>query len=225
MDKFIIKGLAANIVAGVLFLACILISAGTVRYWQAWAFFIVFEAACQGLGVYFLVHDRKVIERRVAVGPMAEKEPAQKVISALFLLGFLVMLIFPALDHRYGWSPVPAYLSVLGDVFAALSLLANIPVLKANRYAASTIRVEEGQPVVATGPYALVRHPMYSAAIVLLVSIPLSLGSWLGVLWIVPFFPVLAWRLLDEERFLRQNLPGYAEYTQKVPYRLVPRVW
>jgi len=203
VDRFIIKGIAANVVAGALFLACMLIPAGTVHYWQAWAFFAVFEAACQGLGIYFLVHDRKVIERRVAVGPAAEKEPAQKIISALFLLGFLVLLIFPALDHRYGWSPVPAYVSVLGDVLVALSLLANISVLKANRYAASTIRVEEGQPVVSTGPYALVRHPMYSAAIVLLVSIP----------------------LLDEERFLRQNLPGYGEYTQKVRYRLVPRVW
>lgn len=225
MDKFIMKGLAANVVAGGMFLACILISAGTVHYWQAWAFFLVFEAACQGLGIYFLVHDRKVIERRVAVGPAAEKEPAQKVISALFLVGFLVLLIFPALDRRYRWSPVPAYVSVLGDVLVALSILADIPVLKANRYAASTIRVEEGQPVVSTGPYALVRHPMYSAAIVLLASIPLALGSWLGLLWLVPFFPVLAWRLLDEERFLRQNLPGYTEYTQKVRYRLVPRVW
>jgi protein-S-isoprenylcysteine O-methyltransferase Ste14 len=225
MDRFIIKGIAASVVFGALFLACILIPAGTVHYWQAWAFFIVFEASCQGLGVYFLLHDRKVIERRVAVGPAAEKEPAQKVISALFLLGFLVMLIFPALDHRYGWSPVPAYVSVLGDVLVALSLLADIPVLNANKYAASTIRVEEGQPVVSTGPYALVRHPMYSAAAVLLVSIPLALGSWLGLLWLVPFSVVLAWRLLDEERFLRQNLPGYTEYTQKVRYRLLPRVW
>jgi protein-S-isoprenylcysteine O-methyltransferase Ste14 len=225
MDKFIIKGLAANLVAAAFFLACILISAGTVHYWQAWAFFIVFETACQGLGIYFLVYDRKVIERRVAVGPAAEKEPAQKILSALFMLGFLVMLIFPGLDHRYRWSPVPAWVSVLGDVLVALSLLANIPVLKANRYAAATIRVEEGQPVVSTGPYALVRHPMYSAAIVLLASIPLALGSWLGLLWLVPFSAVLAWRLLNEERFLRQNLPGYAEYTQKTRYRLVPRVW
>lgn len=225
MNKLLMKGLAANVVAGGVFLGCILIPAGTVHYWQGWAFFIVFEAACQGLGIYFLVYDRKVIERRMVVGPAAEKEPAQKVISALFLLGFLVLLIFPALDHRYRWSPVPAYLSVLGDVLVALSLLANIPVMKANRYAASTIRVEEGQPVASTGPYALVRHPMYSAALVLLASIPLALGSWLGLLWLVPFFPVLAWRLLDEERFLRQNLPGYAEFTQKVRYRLAPHVW
>lgn len=225
MDKFIIKGLAANVVAGALFLSCILVSAGTVHYWQAWVFFIVFELACQGLGVYFLIYDRKVIERRMAVGPAAEKEPAQKIISALFMLGFLVMLIFPALDHRHGWSPVPACISVLGDLLVALSLLANIPVLQANRYAASTIRVEEGQPVVSSGPYAFVRHPMYSTALVLFAGIPLALGSWLGLLWLVPLFLVVAWRLLDEERFLRLNLPGYAEYMQRVRYRLLPGVW
>ena len=225
MDKFILKGIVANVVVGALFLACLFIPAGTIHYWQAWVFFIVFEASGQGLGAYFLVHDRKVLERRVAIGPTAEKEPAQKVISALFLVGFTVMIIFPALDHRYGWSPVPAYMSVLGDVLVAISLLANIPILKANKYAASTIRVEEGQPVVSTGPYAWVRHPMYSVVMILLVGIPLALGSWLGLLWIAAFFPVLAWRLLDEERFLRQNLPGYDEYTQKVRYRLVPHVW
>jgi protein-S-isoprenylcysteine O-methyltransferase Ste14 len=225
MDKFIIKGIVANVVTGALFLACLFIPAGTIHYWQAWVFFIVFEVSGQALGLYFLVHDRKVLERRVEVGPTAEKEPAQKVISVLFLVGFAVMLIFPALDHRYGWSPVPAYMSVFGDMLVAVSLLANIPILKTNKYAASTIRVEEGQPVVSTGPYAWVRHPMYSVVMILLVGIPLALGSWLGLLWLAAFFPVLAWRLLDEERFLRQNLPGYDEYIQKVRYRLVPHVW
>ncbi|MGC1405012.1 MAG: isoprenylcysteine carboxylmethyltransferase family protein [Thermodesulfobacteriota bacterium] len=225
MDKFILKGIVANVVTGALFLACLFIPAGTIHYWQAWVFFIVFEVSGQALGVYFLVHDRKVLERRVEIGPTAEKEPAQKIISVLFLVGFAFMIIFPALDHRYGWSPVPAYMSVLGDMLVAVSLLANIPILKTNKYAASTIRVEEGQPVVSTGPYAWVRHPMYSVVMILLVGIPLALGSWLGLLWLAAFFPVLAWRLLDEERFLRQNLPGYDEYTQKVRYRLVPHVW
>ena len=225
MGKFLVKGIAGNLVSGAIFLACLFIPAGTFHYWQAWAFFIAFEAAAQGLGIYFLVFDRKVIERRMAIGPTAEKEPAQKIISALFIIGFLLMLIFPALDHRFGWSPVPAYVSVLGDILVGLSLLADIPVLKANRYAAATIRVEEGQPLATTGPYAFVRHPMYSAAIVLVASIPLALGSWLGLLGLVPFVLVIAWRILDEERFLRQNLPGYADYTQKVRYRLSPGIW
>ncbi len=225
MSKFVVQGIAGNLATAALFLACIFIPAGTVHYWQAWAFFAAFEAAAQSIGVYFLVHDRSVLERRMAFGPQAEKELVQKLISTLIVTAFLLMLIFPALDHRYGWSPVPAYVSVLADILVALSLLANIPVLKANRYAASTIRVEEGQPIASTGPYAWVRHPMYAAAIALFVSIPLALGSWRGVLGLAPVLLLLAWRLLNEERFLRQNLPGYVEYTHKVRYRLVPLVW
>jgi protein-S-isoprenylcysteine O-methyltransferase Ste14 len=97
--------------------------------------------------------------------------------------------------------------------------------MKANSYAAATIQVEKGQPVIQTGPYAYVRHPMYAGVFVLLAGIPLALGSWWGVLLIIAFFPVLAWRLLDEERFLHQNLPGYTAYTQKVRCRLLPYIW
>jgi protein-S-isoprenylcysteine O-methyltransferase Ste14 len=225
MNTFILKGIIGNIIAGAVFLACLLIPAGTIHYWQAWAFFTAFEAAAQTLGVYLLVTDRKVLERRMNFGPKAETEPAQKAISALFVAGFPVMLVFPALDHRYGWSPVPAALSIAADVLVALALLANIPILKANAYAASTIRVEEGQPVISTGPYAVVRHPMYAAALALLAGVPVALGSWLGLVWIVIFFPVLAWRLLDEERYLRANLAGYPDYCARVRWRLVPYVW
>jgi protein-S-isoprenylcysteine O-methyltransferase Ste14 len=97
--------------------------------------------------------------------------------------------------------------------------------MQSNSYAASIIRVEEGQPVVSTGPYAYVRHPMYSGALLLLLAMPLALGSWWSVLLVVPFFPVLVWRILDEENFLRKDLPGYAGYMQRVRYRLVPWVW
>jgi len=106
-----------------------------------------------------------------------------------------------------------------------LSFLLFFVVLKSNTYAASTIQVENGQPVVSTGPYAYVRHPMYSGALLLLAAMPLALGSWRSVLLVLPFFPILVWRILDEERFLRKNLLGYAEYMQRVRYRLVPRLW
>jgi protein-S-isoprenylcysteine O-methyltransferase Ste14 len=138
---------------------------------------------------------------------------------------FVVAFLFPAFDHRFGWSPVPVVVTVIGNMLVVLSFVIFFFVLKANSYAASTIRVEEGQPVISSGPYALVRHPMYTGALVLLTGIPLALGSWWGVLLIVPFFPVLVWRLLDEEQFLHRNLPGYTEYTFKVRYRLVPHVW
>jgi protein-S-isoprenylcysteine O-methyltransferase Ste14 len=159
------------------------------------------------------------------VGPRAEKEPAQKIIMALAMVGFIAMLVFPALDRRFGWSSVPAPVSLLGDALIALGFLFTFFVFRENSYGASTIQVAEGQTVVSTGPYALVRHPMYSGAIVMLVGVPLALGSWWGLFVFLLILPVLIWRLFDEERFLRQNLPGYAEYQTKVKYRLVPFIW
>ena len=134
-------------------------------------------------------------------------------------------VVLPAFDHRFGWSPVAPAVSVIANAMIALSFLLFFAVMKSNPYAASTIQVEEGQPVVSTGLYAHIRHPMYSGALLLLAAMPLALGSWWSVFLLVPFFPVLVWRILDEELFLRKNLPGYAEYMQRVRYRLVPRLW
>lgn len=185
----------------------------------------MFAVSSQALGIYFLTHDRKLVERRIKLGPMAEQRPAQKIISALFMLGFVGFVVLPALDHRFGWSPVAPALSIFAAATIMLSFVLFFLVMKSNSYAASTIQVEAGQPVVSTGPYAYVRHPMYSGALLLLTAMPLALGSWLSVLLVVPFFPVLVWRILDEEDLLRKNLPGYAEYMRRVPYRLVPCVW
>ena len=135
------------------------------------------------------------------------------------------MLVFPVLDQRFGWSSVPASVSVLGDALIALAFLFIFFVFKENSYGASTIQIAEGQTVVSTGPYALVRHPMYAGALVMLIGTPLALGSWWGLFAVLLILPVLIWRLLDEERFLRQNLAGYAEYQTKVKYRLLPFIW
>ena len=159
------------------------------------------------------------------IGPLAEQRPSQKLISALFILGFVGFVVLPAFDHRFGWSPVASFVSVIANAMIVLSFLLFFVVMKWNSYAASTIRVEEGQAAVTTGPYAYVRHPMYSGALLLLVATPLALGSWLSILLVVPVFPVLVWRIVDEESFLRKNLPGYDEYIQRVRYRLVPHVW
>jgi len=141
------------------------------------------------------------------------------------MLGFIAMLVFPVLDHRFGWSSVPASVSVLGDALIALAFLFIFFVFKENSYGASTIQIAEGQTVISTGPYALVRHPMYAGALVMLIGTPIALGSWWGLFAVLLILPVLIWRLLDEERFLRQNLAGYAEYQTKVRYRLLPCIW
>ena len=225
MSNFYVRGVLANLITLAILLACLFIPAGTLNYWQAWIFAVVFEASAQTLGIYFLLHDRKLVERRMRIGPLAEQRPGQKLISALFILGFAGFVVLPAFDHRFGWSPVAPVVSVIANAVIVLSFLLFFAVMKSNSYAASTIQVEEGQPVVSTGPYAYVRHPMYSGALLLLAAMPLALGSWLSVLLVVPFFPVLVWRILDEEWFLRRNLPGYDGYMQRLRYRLIPRVW
>jgi protein-S-isoprenylcysteine O-methyltransferase Ste14 len=225
MDPVIVRGIVSNLVFALILVACLFLPAGAWNYWQGWVFLVVFELCAQAFGVYFLVNDRKAIERRVWVGPTAEREPAQKIISALIIASFIAACIVPAFDHRFGWSPVAPAVSILGDALVAFSFLIFFLVLQANRYAASTIQVEEGQPVISSGPYALVRHPIYSAALLLIVGIPLALRSGWGVLLLVPFLPALLWRLLDEERFFRRNLPGYAPYTQQAPHRLIPAIF
>src|SRR5215472_2213789 len=209
---------------GIVALAALLfIPAGTLDYWQGWLFMAVFVYTSGAITVYLAIRDPKLLERRMNVGPRAEKEPAQKIIMRLAMLGFIAMLVFPVLDHRFGWSSVPASVSVLGDALIALAFI--FFVFKENSYGASTIQIAEGQTVVSTGPYALVRHPMYAGALIMLIGTPLALGSCWGLFAILLILPVLIWRLLDEERFLRQNLAGYAKYQTKVKYHLLPFIW
>jgi protein-S-isoprenylcysteine O-methyltransferase Ste14 len=156
------------------------------------------------------------------VGPMAETEKSQKVIVTIALLSSAAAALIPALDRRFGWSNVPTAIVILGDALIALSYLGFYFVFRENTYGAATVRVEENQRVISTGPYAIVRHPMYAAALILMLGIPLALGSWWGLLSLALGVPALVWRILDEERLLKRDLPGYAEYTQRAPFRLIP---
>jgi len=200
----------------------IFLPAWTLRYWQGWAFLATFAAASTALTVYMALYDRELLERRLRAGPTAETESSQKIIVLLVMLGFTAFLVLPVLDHRFGWSPVPAYVSIVGNVLIALGFLFIFFVLRENSYAASTIQIAEGQRVISTGPYAVVRHPMYSAALLLVIGMPLALDSWYGLVGMLVILPVLIWRLTDEENFLTRNLPGYVEYKSKVRWRLIP---
>jgi protein-S-isoprenylcysteine O-methyltransferase Ste14 len=172
-----------------------------------------------------MIKDPKLLERRMKAGPAAEKEPTQKIIVMFAMLSFAGLGILPALDHRFGWSDVPTSFVILGNILIALSYIAFYFVFKENTYGASTIQVEENQKVISTGPYALVRHPMYTGALILMLGMPLALGSWWGLLLFIPGVAWIIWRLLDEERFLSRNLAGYTEYENRVRYHLVPYVW
>jgi protein-S-isoprenylcysteine O-methyltransferase Ste14 len=200
----------------------IFLPAGTLRYWQGWAFLATFAVCSTALTVYMAVYDEKLLERRLRSGPRAEARTSQKIIIAFIMLGSIAFLVFPVLDHRFGWSPVPSYASIIGDGLIVLGYLFIFFVVRENSYAASTIQIAEDHRVISTGPYALVRHPMYAGALLLILGLPLALGSWYGVLGLIGFVPVLIWRLSDEERFLTSNLPGYAEYKGKVRWRLIP---
>jgi protein-S-isoprenylcysteine O-methyltransferase Ste14 len=199
--------------------------AWTLAYWQAWVFIVVFMTSANAIGVYLSLKDPALLERRKKVGPAEEQSMAQKIIASLAIFGNLALLVFCAFDHRFAWSPVSSYVSVAGDVLVALGLLIDLFVFRENSCGASTIQVVEGQKVISTGLYARVRHPMYVGVLVMVIGVPLALGSWWGLAILALVTPVLIWRILDEEKFLKNNLPGYREYEQKVRYRLVPYLW
>ncbi|HWZ16847.1 MAG TPA: isoprenylcysteine carboxylmethyltransferase family protein [Mucilaginibacter sp.] len=201
------------------------IPAGTFNYWQAWVFLAVFFTAVLAITMYLKKEDPKLLERRIKAGSAAETQRSQKVIQFLAAIAFILIFILSALDHRFGWSVVPWYVAVAGDLLVALGLLAVFFVFRENSFASATIEVATEQRLIATGPYAIVRHPMYSGAFVMLLGVPLALGSWWGLLTVIPIMVVIIWRLIDEEKFLQINLPGYSDYLGKVKYRLLPFIW
>jgi protein-S-isoprenylcysteine O-methyltransferase Ste14 len=218
--------LTASSVFGTLAVGLILFGpAGTLHYWQAWAFIAVFTAATLGPTIYLARANPAALQRRMHAGPRAETRAAQKVIITSSFVILFAMMAFSALDHRMGWSAVPPWVSVLGDVLVATGLGLAMLVIIQNSYAAATVTVETGQQVASGGVYKFVRHPMYVGNVIMMIGIPLALGSYWGLLFVVPGVAVLVFRILDEEKLLTQDLPGYREYAQHVRYRLVPNVW
>jgi protein-S-isoprenylcysteine O-methyltransferase Ste14 len=226
MNKILYTRVAVQLLLFQIYMGALLfLPAGTFDYWEAWLFITVFFACSVALTIWLMYKDPKLLERRMNAGPAAEKEPMQKIIMVAAMLFFAGSGVLPALDHRFGWSTVPTYVVILGDVVIVLSYFIFYLVLRENTYSAATIQVEENQRVISTGLYAMIRHPMYTGALILILGIPLALGSWWGLLMFIPSVAVIIWRLLDEERFLSRNLAGYTEYKNKVRYRLIPLVW
>jgi protein-S-isoprenylcysteine O-methyltransferase Ste14 len=199
--------------------------AGTLHYWQAWVFIAVFAAASIVSTIYLARAKPAALQRRMHAGPRAETRAAQKIIITGSFLDLFVMMAFSAFDHRMGWSTVPAWLSVVGDVLVVAGLSIAMLVVIENSYAAATVTVETGQKVASGGLYKFVRHPMYVGNVIMMVGMPLALGSYWGLLFVLPGVAVLVFRILDEEKLLTQELAGYREYAQRVRYRLVPNVW
>ncbi len=209
------------LVMGLLLFIC----AGTAHYWQAWVYLAIFTSASALTTIYLLRNDRALLERRMSGGPTAENRPVQKFIMLCTSIGFIGLLVVPAFDHRFGWSAVPLAGVVAGNVLVAIGFCLIFLVYRENTFTSATIEVAENQRVISSGPYSIVRHPMYASASLYLLGTPLALGSYWGLVPIAAMTPFLLWRLFDEERLLAQNLPGYREYQKRIRHRLVPFIW
>lgn len=219
--RLFISGLAEPVVFGVI----MFVVAGTIDYWQAWLLLAVFVVSVSTSNIYLLRNHPAALQRRMQGGPIAETRMVQKAVMGGLWLSLVTMLVVSVLDHRFGWTHVPPVICLAGNVLVAVGLMTPMVVVIQNNYAAATVRVEAGQRLASTGLYGLVRHPMYTGNVIMMVGIPLALGSYWGLVLVAPGLTVLAFRIRDEETMLRQELDGYLEYTQKVRYRLVPGMW
>jgi protein-S-isoprenylcysteine O-methyltransferase Ste14 len=223
--KTVGKGLVSAALGLVAFGLMLFLPAGTLHYWQAWVFLAVFALSTWIPSFYLIRTNPAALERRMRAGPLAETRTVQRIVTTVVYICFPAMLVVSAFDHRFGWSTVPTTVTVVGDILVAIGLGVAMLVVIQNGYAAANITVESEQTLVSTGLYGLVRHPMYAGSVVMMIGIPLALGSYWGLVFVIPGLVVLALRIRDEEGLLERELRGYSEYEQQVHYRLVPYVW
>jgi protein-S-isoprenylcysteine O-methyltransferase Ste14 len=209
---------AALAVIGLMFF----VPAGTLDYWQAWAYIAMVFIPASLVILYFLNKDPEFLERRMK---LKEKEAKQQLVVKLSGILFVIGFLIPGLDHRFGWSNVPFELVAAADACVLIGYLICFLVFRENSYAGRTIEVVKGQKVISTGPYSIIRHPMYFGVLLMYLATPIALGSY----WALPPFllvvPIILFRILNEEEVLRRELPGYADYCKKTRYRLIPYVW
>lgn len=216
--------------AGLVFLICVLctvlfVSYGSFDYNLAWVYLFVFAFSVVWITVYLFLFDKHLLKSRLAAGPVAETRTIQKVIQSVAGLAFIGLFLISALDYKNKWSNVSLEISYAADIICALSFVLLYYVFKQNTFLSATIEVQEKQQVVSTGLYGVVRHPMYTGALVLLLFTPVALGSYYGLFLLPILIAVIVYRAIDEERELKQNLMGYQEYCKKVKYRLIPFIF
>jgi protein-S-isoprenylcysteine O-methyltransferase Ste14 len=222
--KMIVQSLVFAVLLGLL----LFLPAGTLAWPQAWVFMALFIACSEATGLWLLKTDPALLAARMRSPLSAEQKPRDRAIITAILVGLCAWVVFMALDaRRFGWSHAPLWAQVVGAALILWAFYGWAGVLRANSFAATTIQLqqERGQTVISTGPYAVVRHPMYAYALLFMIGVPLLLGSLWGLLGVVLFIPLLAARTLGEEAMLGDGLSGYREYAAKVRYRLVPGVW
>jgi protein-S-isoprenylcysteine O-methyltransferase Ste14 len=226
----VIQELTKKAIRGLIWLQIIMalmlfLPAWTVRFWEAWIYWLLFSVLSVVVTLHFLKHDPRLVESRLRAGPTAEREKSQKVIQTLTVILWCALIIIPGIERRFYSSRIPTALVLLGDALVAVGYYIIFLALRENRWAASIIEVQPGQRVISTGLYGVIRHPMYSGGVLMIFATPLALGSLWGFVCAVLLCGNITARLLDEERYLSKNLPGYTEYCRKVRYRLIPYLW
>ena len=218
IKKIIIRFSLVPIVLGFF----ILVPAGTFNYWQVYVYIAILVIPMMFVLFYFLNNDPQFLERRMRV---KEKEKQQIIIQIFFSFVFLSGFIIPGLDKRFGWSDIPVNIVIIADIIILLGYLLIFFVFKQNSYASRVVEVEKSQKVISTGLYSFVRHPMYIGVIIMYVPTPIALGSYWGLIPMATIPLALIFRILNEEKILCKDLPGYKEYCQKTRYRLIPFIW
>jgi protein-S-isoprenylcysteine O-methyltransferase Ste14 len=215
-----------GIVQTIVFALLLFVPAGTLAWPQGWAFFVLFCVCNLGIGFWLMKTNPALLAERMKSPLSREQKPRDRAVYVAFFIGAIVWFAFIAVDaRRFGWSHVPLWAQALGAVLILVAYGGWVAVLAANSYAATTIAIQPGQMVASTGPYAVVRHPMYAYALLFMIGVPLMLGSLWGLVALVALLPLLVARTLGEESLLLDGLPGYREYVAKVRYRFIPGVW
>ena len=202
--------------------AIIFVPAGTWDYWQGWVFFASILALATAVLIYLVKNAPGLLERRLQA---REREAPQKLILKLGSICAAALIVLPGLDRRWGWSRVPPAVVLAADAVFLWAYLYIFRVFRVNSYASRTVEVVPGQTVITTGPYALVRHPMYLGMLVMYLAMPLALGSFWALLAYPPLPFIFAFRISNEEEVLTRDLAGYEEYREKVRFKVLPRIW
>ena len=201
------------------------VPAGSLRFWEAWLYWILFSVSVLVITLHLLQHDPALVARRMQIGPGAESRMSQKIVQWVAGVLCAALYLAPGFDHRLQWSTIPTPAVLVAIALVMFGLWIVFRALKDNSYAAGTVRVEADQQVVSSGLYAWIRHPMYLGSFLGFLATPLALGSLWALLPAILLCAVVVVRLLDEEQHLSENLPGYDAYCRKVRYRLIPAVW
>lgn len=221
--KRLAAGAAARCIAGFAALSLLFfLPAGTLAYWEAWAYLATLFVPMIFVLAWLVRNDPASLERRLRY---RERERAQKLIMGISYIQFLATFCLPGFDRRFGWSDAPAAMVIAADALVLVGYGIFFLTIRENRYASRTIEVERAQPVVSSGPYALVRHPMYSGITLLLLLSPLALGSYWAMIPSLCIVPIIVARIRNEESVLARDLAGYVDYMRAVRFRLVPGLW